>query len=504
MTTTLHQAGYGPQHYQLSARDKTGQLLGKSTLQLAVLGLAVAIGVLSATIRGPLIVGLPVAALLALVGVAPWKHQRPLVEQLGALAEYALTPKVWSAQLDLLGSQGTKAPLPPPMAGLVLHQMRDAKGREVCLIEDTKVGHLSVAVRVAGRRFALASPDEQDAMLAGWADALTPFGRRGGPVVALAWTSWASPTRIEAHRAWLAEVADPSAPSEARVSYDEVLAATGAHASAHDVVVTLSVDVDRASRRPGQRHGPRNATERRSVAAATLLRELALFSGRLAGAGLDAGAPLSGAELARVLRERLDPSCVGRLDVRGRSLGDVAGLVAPANAGPLHCEQRRTAWRTDGTWHRALVVSEWPRTPVGADWMGSFLLDVDCVRLTTVVFEPLDPVASTRLVEFQMANHEGDLSHRDEKRRVVTGQVRRRGQNIARREEQLLDGHIEFRYLGLVVVSAPDHEALDRATEAVTEAGARCRMELRPVDGQHAAAVVAALPLGRTPSRATA
>ena len=82
--------------------------MGKSTTQLAVLGLAVALGALSATIRGPLLVGLPVAVALALVGVAPWKHQRPLVEQLGALAAYALTPKVWSARLDLLGSAAKK------------------------------------------------------------------------------------------------------------------------------------------------------------------------------------------------------------------------------------------------------------------------------------------------------------------------------------------------------------------------------------------------------------
>jgi hypothetical protein len=502
--TITHQATYEPQHYQLSARDNTGQLLGKSTTQLAVLGLAVVLGALSATIRGPLLIGLPVAVTLGLVGVAPWKHQRPLVEQLGALAAYALTPKVWSARFDLLTSAAKRPQLPPQMAGLLLHEMTDPKGRDVCLIEDQKVGRLSVAVRVVGRRFALASTEEQDAMLGEWAAALTPFGRRGGPVVGLAWTSWASPTRIEAHRAWMAAVTDPLAPPEARQSYEEVLAATGAHASSHDVVVTLTVDVARAARGPGQRRGPRQAPARRAVAGATLLRELALFTKRLAGSGLDASAPLSGPELARVLRERLDPGCVGRLDELGRSLGDIAGLVGSANAGPLHCEQRRTAWRTDATMHRALVVSEWPRTPVGADWMGTFLLDVDCVRLVSVIFEPLDPLSSTRQVEFAMANHEGDLSHRDEKRRVVTGQARRRGQNIARREEQLLDGHIEFRYLGLVVVSAPDDEALDRASEAVTEAGARCRMELRPVDGQHAAAVVAALPLGRLPRRASA
>jgi hypothetical protein len=502
--TTAPEQTYRPQHYRLSARDKTGQLLGKSTLQLAVLGVAVVLGVLCAMIRGPMLVGLPVAALIAGVGVAPWRHQRPLVEQLGALAAYAVTPKQWSATLDLLGSDAKAAQLPPEMDGLVLHQMVDAKGGDVALVEDRRVGHLSAAVRVTGRRFALATIEEQDRMLADWAAALTPFGRRGGPVVALSWSSWASPTRIEAHRAWMAEVVDEEASPEAVASYEEVLEATGAHAFHHEVLVTLTVSTDRAARRPGQRHGPRNSAARREVAGAALLREVSLFSDRLAAAGLDASGPLSGPELARALRERLDPTALARLDERGRSAGDVAGLVSPANAGPLHCHQHRTSWRTDGTLHRALVVSEWPRTAVLADWMGSFLLDTACVRGTTVVFEPLDPVASTRQVEFALANHEGDISHRQDKRRVVSGQVRRRGENIERREAQLLDGHVEFRFVGLVVVSAPDEEALDLATEQVVQAGARCRMELRPVDGQHAAATVCALPLGRIPKRASA
>ena len=505
--TTSESPRYEPQSYRLSARDRTGQLLGKSTLQLGVLGAAVVIGVLSAMVRGPMTAGLGVAGALAILGAAPGRYRRPLVEQLGALGEYALAPKVWSAPLDLLGSGATRPQLPRQMRGLVLHQMTDAKGRSVALVEDTRAGRLSAAVRVSGRRFALASAEEQDQMLADWAAALTPFGRTGGPVVGVAWTSWASPTRVEAHRAWMAEVFDPGAPEDAKASYEEVLASTGAQASQHDVVVTVTVDLARALRRPGTKRGPRGARgarERLELAAATLLREVTLFGERMGAAGLDCTSPLSGQELARVLRERLDPSCVARLDDRGRSRSDVAGLVEVANAGPLHCEERRTFWRTDATLHRALVVAEWPRTPVGSDWMGTFLLDVDCVRLVSVLFEPLDPVASGRAVEFQMANHEGDVAERTEKRKVVTGQVRRRGENLSRRETQLLDGHVEFRYLGLVVVAARDEEALDQASDAVVQAAARCRMELRALDGQHARAVVAALPLGRLAKRTSA
>lgn len=497
-------AAYAPEHYRLSARDRTGQLLGLSTVQLGVVGTGVVLGVLCAMLRGPFVFVLPVAALVAGVGAAPWRHRRPLVEQLGALAGFALTPKHWSAPLGLLGSDSEAAALPPEMKGLVLHKVADARGREVAVIEDRTVGHLTAVVRVTGRRFALATADEQDAMLAEWAAALTPFGRRGGPVVALAWSSWASPTRIEAHRAWLDEVVGDDADPEALGAYEEVLSLTGAHAYRHEVTVALSVSSDRACRRPGQRRAPRSAADRRGQASAVLFRELSLFTERLGAAGLDASAPLSGAALARALRERLDPTSVGRLDERGRSIGDVAGLVGVHNLGPLHCRQRRTSWRTDGSLHRALVVSEWPRTPVGAEWMGTFLLDVGCVRSVTVVFEPMDPVASARQVQHQMANHEGDVAHREDKRRVVTGEVRRRGEHIARREAQLLDGHVEFRYLGLVVVTAASEEVLDLATEQVVQAGARCRMELRAVDGQHAAAAVAALPFGRVPRRAPA
>lgn len=493
-----------PQQYRLSARDRTGLLLGLSTVQLAVVGTGVVLGVLCAMVRGPLVYALPVAALVAGVGAAPGRHRRPLVEQLGGICAFMLSSKHWSAPLGLLGSGATRAALPPEMSGLVLHEVTDSRGRDVAVVEDRGVGNLTAVVQVTGRRFALATTDEQDAMLSEWAAALTPFGRHAGPVVALAWSTWASPTRIESHRAWMAEVMDEGSDPEAAAAYEEVLSLTGVHAYRHEVTVALTVSCDRACRRPGARRALHSGAARLEQSTAVLLRELALFSDRLSAAGLDASAALAGPELARALRERLDPSCVGRLDERGRSLGDVAGLIGAANLGPLHCHQHRTWWRTDGSVHRALVVAEWPRTPVGAEWMGTCLLDVGCVRSVTVVFEPVDPVVSVRQVEHQAANHEGDVSHRVDKRRVVTGEVRRRGEHIARREAQLLDGHVEYRYLGLVVVSAADENGLDLATEQVVQAAARCRMELRAVDGQHAAATVSALPFGRVPRRAAA
>ena len=52
-------------------------------------------------------------------------------------------------------------------------------------------------------------------------------------------------------------------------------------------------------------------------------------------------------------------------------------------------------------------------------------------------------------------------------------------------------------FSGLVVVSAPDLEGLEYASERVRQAGANAGMELRPLECRHGPALVAALPLGR-------
>ncbi len=64
------------------------------------------------------------------------------------------------------------------------------------------------------------------------------------------------------------------------------------------------------------------------------------------------------------MRLRLDPASSGSARRADPSLGDTAGACTAANAGPIAAETTWTAWHTDGAWHRALYVSEWPRLDV--------------------------------------------------------------------------------------------------------------------------------------------
>ena len=58
-------------------------------------------------------------------------------------------------------------------------------------------------------------------------------------------------------------------------------------------------------------------------------------------------------------------------------------------------------------------------------------------------------------------------------------------------------GFSEFEFAGLVAVSAPTQEALDKACADVVQVSAGCNVELRPLDGRQAEAVGACLPLAR-------
>jgi len=502
--TTASNPSPAPEVYRISARDRSGLFMGLGLAQLAMIGLGVVVGSVSAMVRGPMVFALPLCGLAVVIALVPYRG-RPLVEQMGSLGSYLVdtvaTRRRWAARLDLLGRGAEQLQLPPAMAGLILREL-DVEGRPVAVVEDRRDGTLSASIRVSGRRFALASETEQDRMLEEWAQALAPLCRQGGPIVGLTWAEWTAPTRIEAHRAWMARSFDPTADARAAAAYEEVLALTGAHTARHDVIVTLSVSITKAARRPGARAAPASAAARLEAAASALGRELALFAGRLSAAGLEATAPLSAPELARALRDRLDPNATSRLDEYSRSLGDVAGVVSPHNAGPLAAEVGRTYWRTDQSLHRAFAVTEWPRIGVYADWLAGFLLDVGGVRTTAVCYRPVSPTESARRIAHQATQLESDEQIRRDKGYLVTGEHRRNKENVSKREQQLLDGHVEFTYCGIVVISAPDLESLDEQSEQVAQSAARCRMELRALDFQHDQAVTCTLPLGRRPKAA--
>lgn len=225
--------------------------------------------------------------------------------------------------------------------------------------------------------------------------------------------------------------------------------------------------------------------------------ELRLFSQRLEGCGLVVSGVLSPSEWARAMRLRLDPAQRLALDTRARSLGETAGATDPANALPSAASSRWAAWRTDGAWHRALRVTEWPRIDVGAAWLSDLMLYAGSVRTMAVVLEPVPRSRSQRSIVRDSAKIESDAIHRAERGFRVGAHHRRARQAVEEREEELVAGYGEFAYAGILVVTAATLAELDDSVAELTQITASLGMETKPLHGRHDLAMVATLPVAR-------
>ena len=400
----------------------------------------------------------------------------------------------WYSPVPLLGGD-PDAPAPEALEGVELLVVdaaqlgHGAPGTKVAVSHDAVSGTVAASVRVSGRGFGLVEPGQQDWLLDAWGRALGAFVSERNPVVSIGWSQWAAPAGLDEHRGWLAEqlAADPL--DDVRSAYERLLREAGSQVTRHEVVVTVSLAVGRVRKKTDDDHT--------KTAVETLLSEVRLFAQRLEGAGLIVSPVLSPAQWARTMRLRLDPSQRLALDGRARSLGETAGAASPANAGPTAAETTWTAWRTDGAWHRAMRVTEWPRIDVGAAWLSDLMLYAGCVRTMAVVLEPVPRSKSQRSILRDSAKIESDATHRAEKGFRVGAHHRRARQAVEEREEELVAGYGEFVYAGILTVCAPTLEELDDSSAELTQIAASLGLEVRPLHGRHDLAVAATLPIAR-------
>ena len=259
----------------------------------------------------------------------------------------------------------------------------------------------------------------------------------------------------------------------------------------HDALVSVSLDLARV---PARRARPTDAL---SAGLQLLVEELRLFSVRLEAGGLSVDPPLSPAEITAAVRSRSAPFAETQHRALGSSLA--AGLgVAAADLAPMAVVEQWDHVRVDRAVHRAWWVEGWPRAEVPALWMDLLLLGGVCTRTVTVVFEPVAPSQSARAVdEASVALESAEASKSKRGFRVRAGDRRAR-EEVERREHELVAGHGELAYCGLITVSAPTIEELDDAGADFEQTAAHAGLQLRPLEGRHGAGWVASLPLGRT------
>lgn len=484
--------------YRLDPIDSTGWLLGLGPAQVGVLGCGLLVASVGMT-RG--LVPQAAAAIVALSGAltaARWRG-RPLVTAvpvlLGFAAATATGRRSWLLTLHAAnGRIGRHDQVrgPAAMAGQVVVSAEPGwwsgprRSGPIAVVHDLRSDSWAVTLRVTGQQFLLASAEEQDRRLEGWGHALDAFCRTDRPVVtSVRWTEWSSPSGAAEQAAFIAANAAADPVPEAAAEYLRLVDTAGRSAMRHEVLATVVVE------------HPKRGAKTTEEACRSALAEARRFASRLEAAGLEVTGPLAPAEVGRAVRARLDLNSLSAIDRRARTLGGAAGLVDPMACGPMNTEATLRWWRTDQTWHQSFLVNDWPRTEVGAAFWSDLMLGGDCVRSVTVIYEPVPQRRAQARVRAQASRIDADADARSRRGFRLPRQAVADRRAVDQREEELVAGYSELEYVGLVTVSAGSVEDLGAACERTVQRAAGCGIDLRPLDGQHDAATVVALPLAR-------
>lgn len=482
--------------YRFGDSSRSGMLLGLSLRQGAPLVTGMLWLALALMIELPL-VGLVGLALASIASFGRWRHA-PLYDIATPGAQLGLRRLrgrgVWARRSLIGAGSGFGDVLPAALAGLELIETSiDWAGStaSVGVVRDRTAGTVSMVIGVLGDGFAASSALEQDGMLAGWGAALAPLARDRCPVIRVTWQEWAHPVGVGTHRQFLAGVATrPTGATTAGADYADLLDTLDRSTIAHDVLLTITVDLRRVRARRGAS----------TVAAAlvVLSGEVDLLAARLSTAGLVVSPPMSPAELATAIRVRSDPT--REHAAVPRSLAAIAGRGV-AEWGPMAVECDWFHARVDASVHRTYRIVGWPMLPVPADWLAPLLTGGGQTRTLTVVMEPVSIGHAARAANRQLTSLETDRDEKQRKGFRPTARERRRITDIEIREEELAAGHPEFRHVGLLTVTAGNVDELDDACAQVEQDAAQSMLDIRAVAARQGEGWVAALPLGRSVRR---
>lgn len=447
----------GPR-YSFAPRERRGLLLGLDGAQLATVAGGALVGLLAhAAIGGS--AGIAGAVLFLATGVAAavWTRDgRPLAARVVTAAAWLSrrpgrplvdpVPVEGRCRLATPNRDGRSGPARargPAPAGIELLEDVAGPGEEpIGVVRDRRSGTWAGVVPVSGGSFPLLDPPEQAQALERWRQVLGTVARPGSPMARIQWVqrSWAEPAG--------------AAPEPEIV-----------HRAAW---VVLVVGGSGRTRRDG---GP-------TAGRADLRRELRLLDGQLRAAGLRPGAPAGVGEL--------------------RGLMAAAGGARPRRAGPWPLAGRDSwaAYRADGLWHATFWIAEWPRIEVGPDFLSPLLL-TPARTAVSVLMAPVPPDRAVREVRSARTADRADAELRSRAGFLSSARRDRESEGVTRREEELAEGHQEFRFTGYVTVSAPDPEELETTSAEVGHAAQTARVELRRLYGRQAEAFTWTLPLGR-------
>ena len=207
----------------------------------------------------------------------------------------------------------------------------------------------------------------------------------------------------------------------------------------------------------------------------------------------DAGVAVDGwvtpDQLRQLVRRSYDPAT---------ALPDPTEDERPVMVGPMGMRESWSHLQTDTAFHVTYWVAQWPRTDVPASFLQPLILSPGSHRSFSLLLEPSSHETAMRRVRRAKVELAADAAQRARLGRLDDASSRAESDEVARREQQLVAGHGDVAFVGLVTVTAPTLDGLTAARRATEADAARAGCELRLLVGQQALAHAAAtLPLAR-------
>lgn len=484
MSTTPAESKASTAHFSRLARR--GVLLGLSGPQLAVLAVAAVTLVTALASRGLAVVYatpvILVCAALCWVRVAG----RPVVEWLPVAATWVR--RAGTGQLEYRVRVGRPRPagtLALPGDGARLRQWVDAETGGV-MVHDPHAATLTAVVGVQHPAFVLLDADEQNRRVAAWGRVLASTCRSGN-VAAVQVLERTLPDSGKGLADWWTAHGTDDGDWAAR-TYAELIDRAGPTGERHATTISLTISLRSAAR------SVRAAGGGLRGAAAVLRQEVASLTAALRAADLTPSGMLGAGDLALAIRTAYDPAVSAALERHGTAGRDLA------TAGPVAVTESWGHLRADSGYHCVLWISEWPRTLVYPGFLAPLLLAPGVRRTFSVTFTPVRADVAARDLRRKKTEYLSDAAHRGRIGQIEDAAQTAEYGDVLQQEADLTAGHGVLRAVGLVTVSAPTLEELERSVAAVEQAAIQASCETRRLWGQQARAFTyAALPLARSP-----
>ena len=468
-------------------RSSRGRFMGLEDVQLVLMGVGF-IALIAGFLGLPWLVSGTVMFLV--FALAPtWFSGRPIIRWFPLLGAFVL--RAMKGQLKFRKRPTQPRPvgtlgLPGDAARLrVLREEMTGAG----LVHDPSSRTLTAILRVRpSESFLLAEGTKQDTMADGWASVLGAFCTdTSGGITRVGVLLRAVSDGGQEITNWYEEHGSPALSIQAHAAYGEYLHHSRTEAMRHEAYLSITLDMTQRSVGSLIREAGGGVLGGSRV----LRSRMEYVVTQLPGAALTFERWVSPQDVARLARVAYEPGAQSALE----GTEDV-GESLPG-AGPMAVDEAFTYFRTEGSFHQVLLVSEWPRKETTA----GFLQQLVVARVRHSFAMVFEPIAVRKAIK--------DATRRaTEAETTRIWQSKTGGQDAPERKQErtalerernaLESGQGALNFAGLVTVSADSLEELRASTERVKTAGLRSNCELRVLGGQQCSAFVgAALPFGR-------